>query len=334
MKKFRTGLVAGVLVLALSLTGCSSLVGGKWVAKVNGQTIALTDYNARTAEVQKAYEQQGMKFDTDQGKQALKQVQGQVLDGMIGSLLVGQEVKKLGLNTEDPKVKAAEDNIKKSVGDDAKFQEWLKQQGMTEQEVKNYLALSDKVTTDVKVTDADVKKYFDSHQDQYGGQPEEVKARHILLKTEDEAKAVIAELQKSPNAEQLAKNFEQMAKDKSTEPGAKDSGGELGYFSTGKMVPEFEKAAFAQKVGTISTTPVKTEFGYHVILVEDHKQAVNADFTKVKDQVASDALNDAKSQKFETYFNDLHQKASIEYAKGYNPQDAAAPSATPSTKTP
>lgn len=334
MKKFRTSLVAGVLVLALSLTGCSSLVGGKWVAKVNGQTIALTDYNARTAEVQKAYEQQGMKFDTDQGKQALKQVQGQVLDGMIGSLLVGQEVKKLGLNTEDPKVKAAEDNIKKSVGDDAKFQEWLKQQGMTEQEVKNYLALSDKVTTDVKVTDADVKKYFDSHQDQYGGQPEEVKARHILLKTEDEAKAVIAELQKSPNAEQLAKNFEQMAKDKSTEPGAKDSGGELGYFSAGKMVPEFEKAAFAQKVGTISTTPVKTEFGYHVILVEDHKQAVNADFTKVKDQVASDALNDAKSQKFETYFNDLHQKASIEYAKGYNPQDAAAPSTTPSTKTP
>lgn len=328
MIKFRTSIVAGVLVLALSLTGCSSLVGGKWVAKVNGETISLADYNTRTSDVQKAYEQQGMKFDTDQGKQALKQIQGEVLNSMIGSVLVKQEVKKLGLNVDDPKIKTAEDNIKKQIGDDAAFQSWLKQQGMTEPEVKNYLALSDKVTADVKVTDADIKKYFDSHQDQYGGQPEQVKASHILVKTEDEAKAIIAQLKKSSN---LTADFAQLAKDKSTEPGAKDSGGELGYFSKGKMVPEFEAAAFAQKVGTFSTTPVKTEFGYHVILVEDHKQAVNADFAKVKDQVASDALNDAKGQKFEAYFNDLNQKAQIEYASGYNPKDTAT---TPSTTTP
>ncbi|HVJ50472.1 peptidylprolyl isomerase [Desulfitobacterium sp.] len=328
MKKFRTSLVAGVLVLALSLTGCSSLGGAKWVAKVNGEAISLTDYNTRIADVQKAYEQQGMAFDTEQGKATLKKLQAEILNGMIGSVLVTQDVKKQGLNLDDPKVKTAEDNIKKQVGDDAAFAAWLKQQAMTEPEVKNYLALSDKVTTDVKVTDAEIKQYFDSHQDQYGGQAEQVKASHILLKTEDEAKAIIVQLQKSTN---LNADFAQLAKDKSTEQGAKDSGGELGYFSAGTMIPEFEKAAFAQKVGTFSTIPVKTDVGYHVILVEDHKQAVKADFTKVKDQVASDALNNAKSLKFETYFNDLNKNAKIEYAKGYNPQDATT---TPSTNTP
>ncbi|AHF05721.1 peptidylprolyl isomerase [Desulfitobacterium metallireducens] len=328
MKKFRASLVAGVLVLALSLTGCSSLGGEKWVAKVNGDTISLTDYNTRTADVQKAYEQQGMSFDSEQGKSSLKQIQGEILNSMIGSVLVSQDVKKQGLDLESTEVKTAEDNIKKQFQDDTQYQDWLKQQAMTADDVKRYLALSNYVTKDVKVTDGEIKQYFDSNQDKYGGQAEQVKASHILVKTEEEANAIIAQLQKSTN---LSTDFAQLAKEKSTEPGAADSGGQLGYFAAGSMVPEFEKAAFAQKVGTISTTPVKTDFGYHVIFVEDHKQAVKADFTKVKDQVASDALNNAKGLKFETYFNDLNQKATIEYASGYNPQDLTS---TPSTSTP
>lgn len=333
MKKFRTSLVAGVLVLALSLTGCSSLGGGKWVAKVNGETISLADYNTRIADVQKAFEAQGMTFDSDQGKSTLKQLQSEVLNSMVGSVLVSQDVKKQGLDLESDAVKTAEGNIRKQFQDDAQYEDWLKQQAMTADEVKNYLALSDYVTKDVKVTDDEIKQYFDSHQKDYGGQPEQVKASHILVNTEDEAKAIIAQLQKSTN---LSVDFPALAKQKSTEPGAKDSGGELGYFETGAMVPEFEKAAFAQKVGTISQTPVKTDFGYHVIYVEDHKQAVKADFEKVKAQVAGDALNNAKGLKFETYFNDLNQKAKIEYAKGYSPDElAGAPSTTaPSTTTP
>lgn len=327
MNKFRTSLVAGVLVLALGLTGCSSLGGEKWVAKVNGETISLTDYDTRTADVQKAYEQQGMDFSSEQGKSALKQIQGEILNSMIGSVLVRQDVKKQGLDLESTEVKTAEDNIRKQFDDDAQYEEWLKQQSMTVDEVKNYLALSNYVTKDVKVTDEEIKQYFDSHQEDYGGQPEQVKASHILLKTEEEANAIIAQLQKSTN---LSTDFAQLAKEKSTEPGAAESGGQLGYFDAGKMVPEFEKAAFAQKVGTVSTTPVKTDFGYHVIFVEDHKQAVNADFTKVKDQVASDALNNVKGLKFETYFNDLNQKGTIEYAKGYNPEELmATPLTTP-----
>lgn len=315
MKIFRNGLIAGVLVLTLGVTGCSSIGGEKWVAKVNGQTIAKADFDARALEIQKFYENQGMKFDTDEANQALDQVKGELLESMISHTLVGQDVKNQGINLDDPKVKEQEDNIKTMLGDEASFSSWLNQQGITEGEFKNYLALSTKVAEDVQVTDEQIKAFFDSNQEMYGGQPEQVKARHILVKTEEEAKDLIVQLQNGAN-------FEQLAKDKSTEPGAAESGGDLGYFSKDKMVPEFEKAAFEQKVGTYTTTPVKTEFGYHVILVEDHKQAVQADFAQVKDQVAQEALADAKAKKFEAYFTELRNKASIEYAKGYTPAAA------------
>lgn len=311
MKKSWVGIISGVLALILVTTGCSSLVGGKWAVKVNADSILVKDYDARVADAQKIYEKQGMKFDTDQGKQALPQIKSQLLDRMIEGKIIAQEVKNQKLNPEDAKVKEQEDVIKKNIGDDVKFQDTLKQQGMTEPELKNFLTVYEKVTSDVKVSESDAKAFYDKNIDKYG-QPESVTARHILLKTEDEAKAVIVQLT-------AGADFAQLAKDKSIEPGAKESGGDLGTFTKGKMVAEFETAAFAQKVGTFSTTPVKTEFGYHVIKVEAHTVAAAPDYTKVKDQVAQDALNQAKDAKFQTYFDDLRKKAKIEYSKGYQP---------------
>ena len=322
MKKSRVGIVSVVLVVMLITTGCSSLVGGKWVAKVNGTSIALDQYNVRVNDAKQIYEKQGEDFTSEQGKTDLAQLKNQILDRMIEAEIIAQEVKKLGLKVDDPKVKAEEDGIKKNMGTDAQFQDVLKQQGMTETELQNFLALYVKQTSDIKLSDSEIKAYFDKNQAQYG-QPEQVKARHILLKTEDEAKQVIAQLK-------AGANFEQLAKEKSTDETTKANGGELGYFSRGKMTPEFEKAAFALKVGTYTTEPVKTEFGYHVILVEDHKQAVVPDYTKIKDTVAKDALNQAKDAKFQTYYDDLRKAAKIEYATGYDPATATpAPAPAP-----
>lgn len=312
MKKSRVGIVLGILTLLLVSVGCSSLVGGKWVAKVNGDPILVKDYDARVADAQKIYESQGMKFDTDQGKQTLTQMKSQLLDRMIEGKLMSQEIKNLKLNPEDAKVKDQEASIKKNMGDETKFQDTLKQQGMSETELKNFLAVYEKETVDVKsVTDAEAKAYFDKNAARYG-QPESVTARHILVKTEDEAKAIIEQLKNGAD-------FTTLAKEKSIEPGAKDSGGNLGTFTKGKMVPEFETAAFAQNVGTYSTTPVKTEFGYHIIYVDAHTPAKAGDFTQVKAKVAQDALNAAKDAKFQTYFDALRKKAKIEYSKGYEP---------------
>ena len=312
MKKSRVGIVAVLLTMMLVTTGCNSLVGGKWVAKVNGTSVSLDQYNVRVNDAKQIYEKQGADFTSEQGKKDLPQLKNQVLDRMIEAEIIAQEVKKLGLKADDPKVKEEEEGIKKNMGTDAQFQEVLKQQGMTEPELRNFLALYLKQTSDLKLSDSDLKAFFDENQAQYG-QPEQVKARHILLATEDEAKQIITQLK-------AGGNFEQLAKDKSTEPGAKDSGGELGYFSKGQMTPDFEKAAFAQKVGDYSKEPVKTEFGYHVILVEDHKQAVVPDYAKIKETVDKDALNQAKDEKFQKYYDELRKTAKIEYATGYNPE--------------
>lgn len=127
-----------------------------------------------------------------------------------------------------------------------------------------------------KVSDADIKARYE--KEIAATPPEnEVHARHILVKTEDEAKEVIKLLDGGAK-------FEDVAKEKSTD-GAASQGGDLGYFGRGQMVPEFEKAAMDLKPGEYSKTPVKTQFGFHVIKVEDVRAKQPPAFDQVKDQV-------------------------------------------------
>ena len=113
----------------------------------------------------------------------------------------------------------------------------------------------------------------------------EVHARHILVATEDEANKVIAQLKGGAD-------FETLAKQVSTEPGAKQSGGDLGYFKKGDMVPEFAAAAFAMKPGEYSQTPVHSQFGWHVIQVLDVRQAAPQTLEQVHDQIRQQLIQD------------------------------------------
>jgi peptidyl-prolyl cis-trans isomerase C len=133
------------------------------------------------------------------------------------------------------------------------------------------------------ITDADIKTRYDAEVAKLPP-VEEVRARHILVKTEDEAKTVIKELGDG-------KDFAELAKAKSTDPNKSD-GGDLGYFKKGMMVPEFEKAAFEMKKGDVSTAPVKTQFGFHVIKVEDKRTAPPPEFDQVKEQVKQIVLRE------------------------------------------
>ncbi|OCJ11175.1 peptidylprolyl isomerase [Rhizobium sp. AC44/96] len=133
------------------------------------------------------------------------------------------------------------------------------------------------------VTDDEVKARYEKEVAALPKQ-EEVHARHILVKTEAEAQDVIKQLD-------AGKNFAELAKEKSTDPNKAD-GGDLGYFTKGRMVKEFEDAAFALDKGTYSKTPVKTDFGYHVILVEDKRDAAPPAYDQVKDQVRQLVMRD------------------------------------------
>ena len=118
---------------------------------------------------------------------------------------------------------------------------------------------------------------------------DEVHARHILVKTESEAKSVISELDKGADFAALAKQY-------STDPGA-GSGGDLGYFGRGDMVKEFAEVAFSLPAGQYTKTPVKTEFGWHVIKVEDHRVSTPPSFDEARQEVTQLVARDAVEAK-------------------------------------
>lgn len=156
-----------------------------------------------------------------------------------------------------------------------------------------------RVNVDEAITDEEMQKVYD---EQVAAVParQEVHARHILVKTEEEAKAIIAELDGGAD-------FAELAKAKSTGPSG-STGGDLGYFGQGKMVPAFEAAAFALDKGQYTKEPVKTDFGYHVILAEDKRDEPKPTFEQLKDQLRTFVAQ----QKFAKMLLDLRKEAKIE----------------------
>ena len=129
-----------------------------------------------------------------------------------------------------------------------------------------------------KIGDADIRARYDKEIAAMPPQVE-VRARHILVKTKEEADAIIKKLEGGSK-------FEDLAKESSTD-GTAANGGDLGYFTEGQMVPEFEKAAFALKPGEYTKEPVKSQFGFHVIQLEDRRTKQPPAFDQVKDQISS-----------------------------------------------
>src|SRR3954452_11380028 len=147
-------------------------------------------------------------------------------------------------------------------------------------------------------TDEAMKKVYDDASKQITGE-QEVHARHILVETEDEAKAVKAELDKGAD-------FAELAKKKSKDPGASD-GGDLGFFTKDQMVPEFSTVAFALEPGKISD-PVKSQFGWHIIKVEEKRTRKAPDFEQVKPQIETYVVRKAQAD----YVAKLRQAAKVE----------------------
>ncbi|MFC3072231.1 peptidylprolyl isomerase [Shinella pollutisoli] len=177
----------------------------------------------------------------------------------------------------DVKLLAA-DAAKEGLQDDADFKQRVA--FLTERELHNSFFKKHVVDS---VTADEIKARYDKEIAAINPE-DEVHARHILVKTEEEAKAVIADLD-------AGKDFVEIAKEKSTDPN-KSEGGDLGYFTKGRMVPEFEAAAFALEKGAYSKEPVKTQFGFHVIKVEDKRKQQPPALEQVEGQVRQLVMRD------------------------------------------
>lgn len=207
----------------------------------------------------------------------LEQIYPQLLERMVDARLLMDEAKKDKIDQSD---------------------EYKSRLSHAQDRIMADLELRAKVKP--QVTDAMVKERYNTAISK-APQQDEVKASHILVKTEKEAQDIIAQLGKGGD-------FAKIAAEKSDDKGSAEKGGELGYFTQGAMVPAFAKAAFGMKPGEISKTPVKTEFGYHIIKVEDRRKAPPIPLEKVRPQIEAQLGNELADK----YLDGLRKGAKIE----------------------
>ena len=211
------------------------------------------------------------------GRPVGAEMQGQLKDEVIAREIFMQEAQKRGLDATD----------------DFKTQMELARQTLLIRELFTEYQKSN------PVTDADIQAEYDKFAAANGGK--EYRARHILVEKEDEAKAIIASLKKGGK-------FEEIAKKQSKDPGSGANGGELDWANSGSYVPEFSAALVKLKKGQTTDVPVKTQFGWHVIKLEDVRDAQLPKLEDVKPQIAQQL----QQQKLAKFQEDLRGKAKIE----------------------
>jgi len=224
---------------------------------------------AKVDQVVKQVVAQGKATDSPQLREAIKK-------DLIGREVLIQEADKQGVGTR-PDVKNAIDNARQSIIINAMLADYIK---------KN------------PVKDADIKAEYDKYKAQMGDK--EYHARHILVGTEDEAKQIIAKLKGGAKFEDLAKQ--------SKDPGSAPNGGDLDWASPASFVPEFSKAMTSLQKGQVTETPVHTQFGWHVIKLEDVRPAKVPPLEEVKQQVAESL----QQRKLAAFREELMKKAKIQ----------------------
>ena len=286
------------------------------VATVNGQNIT----SQQLEEIFKAaVEGSGSKSADLTNEQKLgaynQLLQELIMDKLVAGAAAGEKVTDADVDAEIAK-------IKKQFPDEKIFEEQLKQAGQTPEKLKENLRtmlqqqlwMKSQVTAS-DVTEAQAQSFYDSNTKEFE-QPETVKASHILFMLKPDATDADVSKQKeaaTKAAERATKgeDFAGLAKELSEEPGAKESAGDLGFFTKDRMVPEFANAAFSQKIGDISQ-PVRSQFGWHVIKVTETKPAGTVPFPEVKDQITAYLKSSSQREAVQAVLKKLKESAKIE----------------------
>ena len=308
-----------ILMASLALAGCSTKdLTGRFVeetegkdnsaaALVNGEEINMEYMERQYKIISVNYEMYGM---------ALSKMQ-LLENALIPQMILVQEAKKEGIEVTDDEVTEFVDTEMAKIMESMPEEQLLAQldsMGITLEELKSDNAaayqtqlyiqrlLEQSVWVGIEVSDKETKDYYDNNINQFKS-GEQVKASHILIETEAEAENILKQLK-------AGADFEELAKKHSTCPSSAE-GGDLGYFEHGSMVPEFEEAAFAMKVGEISDV-VETQFGYHIIKITAKKDGSTVGFDEVKDELTQQLITEKRRAAEDTYINQLKDKAEIE----------------------
>lgn len=300
------------------------------VATVNGEKISKAELEKAFAEAVSAAGIEPGMLSADQRLAGYRQI----LDDMVTDKLVS--AKSGSIEVSDAEVQAEIEKIKTQFPSPEVFEEQLKQSGqsadqlteMVKTGMKQRKWIESQIQGKDVVAEADAKKFYDENTGEFA-QPEQVKASHILfLVPEDATPEVVKEKEeaakKALERANKGEDFTALAKELSEEPGADQSGGDLGFFTKDRMVPEFADAAFSQEKDAIGG-PVKTNFGYHIIKVTDKKPAGTMSFDEVKDQLVAFLQDGKRREAVREVVDGLRSDSKIEITLPEPSPEASAP---------
>jgi peptidyl-prolyl cis-trans isomerase C len=276
------------LFLALLVISCAKKDDGKVLATIDNEKITLQEFNK---ELDKIPMNMKMLVASESGKK-------NYLDRLVVKKLLLKEASKAKIESD----KEFQDRVND-----------IKEQLIIEALLKK------RISADTQMSEDALKKYYDEHKEEFK-KDREINTRHILLKTEEEAKQVQAKLQKGEDFTELAKKY-------SIDPNVRQTGGEIGFQPKGSLIPEYETAAFKlNKVGQV-TGIVKTQFGFHIIRLEGVKPPDYVPFEEVKDFIKQKNAQEKQKEVLEKYIEELKKNAKITIDEALLKEDKAEPPA-------
>lgn len=292
------------------------------IAVVNGTPITMATFES---ELQAAMERLARSGQPPSGIQGMM-LRQQIVESLINEELLFQESRKKKVQIPEAQLSTEYDSIKSRFPTETDFNKALEQRGMTDADLRDKLRrrmaiqklVEDEIPQAFETSEADKQKFYAEHPDMFT-RPESVRASHILIKLEPEsdekttaeAQKKIEDVQKKLDA---GGDFDEVAKAHSEGPSG-PNGGDLGYFSRGKMVKPFEDAAFALKKGETSKV-VRTDFGLHLIRVTDRKAKETVAYKDAEPDIGRMLSDEKRRTALESFVEGLRSQADIERTNG------------------
>jgi parvulin-like peptidyl-prolyl isomerase len=317
----------GLLAVACGTSDDGGKVPSNSVAVVGDKAITKSEFDDLVKYAKRSYDAQKRPFPKV-GTAEYAQIRDQAVRFLVQRAQFEVKADDLGVDVSDEAVdKRIDQYIKeRHGGDNKKFDAELQQQGLTEPQARDIIranlvqeAIFNKVTAGVKVSDKDVKDYYDKNKAQYGS-PDTRVVRHVLVKDKKLADQLYAQLKAGGDWQAIAKKYSQ-------DPASKNKGGRM-TATKGQLVPEFEQVAFT--IGNMGISkPVKTQFGWHIIqALTPVKHGTTTPYPQVKAAIRQQLLQDRKNKEMQSWVTDMRKDLAKEtsYQVGYKPSSTSTTS--------
>ena len=288
-KKMSKKMIAGIIT---SVVLIAAIAGGAY-AYVKSQTVASVD---------------GERITKEELYDSLVNVYGSAaVDNLVTKVVIDKEADKRDIKVKNSEINDEVAVYEENYGGEEGLKSALEASGLTladlKEDIETNIKIEKLMAKDIEITDDEVKAYYEENKDDYDT-AESIEVSHILVEDKETAQKVLDKLE-------AGEDFADLAKEYSTDESTAENGGELGFIKSGEMVEEFEKAAFALKVGEISDI-VKTDYGYHIITATDYKEAKESTYEESKEDAKEAALAAKISSEYSSWVEELKTEYDIQ----------------------